>query len=627
MSPAPPASTSTMPVPCPMPTGRVCCARRPPPGRRCATGAAVEEGALESIVGGQRPRSVIWLAGAVRRRRPGGTIGILGATAGEPWCPRRGVPPWIGPLTCWWSPVTIRLDPALVSAVAVAVRRGARVVVVAPFEGPLREAGGPAAVLAPRLYSPEDFGLTRYLAAGLATLAAVDPAITTDLPVLADELTPRRCATAPPGRCSPIQPRRWPSGSQAVRWCWPATARPPWGWPGTARRCCCGSPATPSRPPAWPTRWWAAQGAAGFTDPVEGAVPRRADRRPDAGPPEGGGPDPGRRTCGADRPDRGHRRCGPDGRRRRRRRCGATGREQCRTAVGHLGGAAGDGRRIPETGGDSTAVQLLHGAIRTYAWGSRTAIAGVHRPPGPTAHPEAELWLGAHPATRRCWWTPPARRRCWTSSPPTPTENWGRRCGTGSATRCRSWSRCSPPTSRCRCRLTRAPSRRWRAMPARTVAGAGQLPGAQLPGPQPQTRVTGGARRVRGAGRFPSRRAVGGTDARARRARTRALYRAARRPARCRRAACLVHHLDHRPATRYRRPHRRGPGGAVATCAPGSGSSPPRPAPSWNSASGILVTPAYWPRCCSTGSTCSLARASSCPPATFTATFAGWAWR
>jgi mannose-6-phosphate isomerase len=42
-------------------------------------------------------------------------------------------------------------------------------------------------------------------------------------------------------------------------------------------------------------------------------------------------------------------------------------------------------------------VHLLRGAIRTYAWGSRTAIAEFTGRPAPAAHPEAELWLGAHP--------------------------------------------------------------------------------------------------------------------------------------------------------------------------------------------------------------------------------------
>jgi mannose-6-phosphate isomerase len=42
-------------------------------------------------------------------------------------------------------------------------------------------------------------------------------------------------------------------------------------------------------------------------------------------------------------------------------------------------------------------VQLLRGAVRTYAWGSRTAIAEFTGRPTPTPHPEAELWFGAHP--------------------------------------------------------------------------------------------------------------------------------------------------------------------------------------------------------------------------------------
>ncbi|MGC0364912.1 mannose-6-phosphate isomerase [Rhodococcus sp. 27YEA15] len=40
----------------------------------------------------------------------------------------------------------------------------------------------------------------------------------------------------------------------------------------------------------------------------------------------------------------------------------------------------------------------LEGALRSYAWGSRTAIAELQGRPVPSNHPEAELWLGAHPA-------------------------------------------------------------------------------------------------------------------------------------------------------------------------------------------------------------------------------------
>lgn len=43
-------------------------------------------------------------------------------------------------------------------------------------------------------------------------------------------------------------------------------------------------------------------------------------------------------------------------------------------------------------------MHLLRGAVRTYAWGSRTAIADLTGRHTPTPHPEAELWFGAHPA-------------------------------------------------------------------------------------------------------------------------------------------------------------------------------------------------------------------------------------
>ncbi|MEU0495654.1 mannose-6-phosphate isomerase, class I [Mycobacterium sp. NPDC006124] len=42
-------------------------------------------------------------------------------------------------------------------------------------------------------------------------------------------------------------------------------------------------------------------------------------------------------------------------------------------------------------------MDLLRGALRTYAWGSHTAIAEFTGRHSPTPHPEAELWLGAHP--------------------------------------------------------------------------------------------------------------------------------------------------------------------------------------------------------------------------------------
>jgi mannose-6-phosphate isomerase len=43
-------------------------------------------------------------------------------------------------------------------------------------------------------------------------------------------------------------------------------------------------------------------------------------------------------------------------------------------------------------------IRLLRNPIRDYAWGSRTALAELMGRPSPAAKPEAELWMGTHPA-------------------------------------------------------------------------------------------------------------------------------------------------------------------------------------------------------------------------------------
>lgn len=43
-------------------------------------------------------------------------------------------------------------------------------------------------------------------------------------------------------------------------------------------------------------------------------------------------------------------------------------------------------------------IDRLTNPIKDYAWGSRTAIAALTGRPGPSPGPEAEMWLGAHPA-------------------------------------------------------------------------------------------------------------------------------------------------------------------------------------------------------------------------------------
>lgn len=42
-------------------------------------------------------------------------------------------------------------------------------------------------------------------------------------------------------------------------------------------------------------------------------------------------------------------------------------------------------------------MQLLRNAVRPYAWGSRTTIPELQGRQVPSPHPEAELWMGAHP--------------------------------------------------------------------------------------------------------------------------------------------------------------------------------------------------------------------------------------
>ncbi len=42
-------------------------------------------------------------------------------------------------------------------------------------------------------------------------------------------------------------------------------------------------------------------------------------------------------------------------------------------------------------------MDLLENTVQPYAWGSRTAIAELRGDPAPSAGPQAELWMGAHP--------------------------------------------------------------------------------------------------------------------------------------------------------------------------------------------------------------------------------------
>ena len=155
-----------------------------------ATAAALDEGDLDSLKSDQPPRTVIWVAGRGNAETAGTMLSAtLGASLASPIVVASEAPPWIGALDVLILAGDDPGDPGLVSAAATGVRRGARVIVVAPYEGPLRDAtAGRSVSLAPRVSVRDDFGLARYLAAGLAVLQVVDPGLRVDLAALADEL-------------------------------------------------------------------------------------------------------------------------------------------------------------------------------------------------------------------------------------------------------------------------------------------------------------------------------------------------------------------------------------------------------------------------------------------------------
>jgi hypothetical protein len=155
-----------------------------------ATAAALAEGDLAPLESSQPPRTVVWVAGRGTAETAGALLAAaLGGSVAAPIVLASEVPPWIGALDVLVIAGDDPGDPALVSAAATGVRRGARVVAVAPYEGPLRDAtAGRSVALPPRLSVPDEFGLARYLAAGLATLHTVDPNLRVDLEAMADEL-------------------------------------------------------------------------------------------------------------------------------------------------------------------------------------------------------------------------------------------------------------------------------------------------------------------------------------------------------------------------------------------------------------------------------------------------------
>ncbi|WP_188828405.1 tobH protein [Nocardia camponoti] len=141
-----------------------------------ATAAAVAEARLAERLGDLRPRSLVVVTGSGRAPRAAELlIAALGERAGLPVVAVTGLPPWVGPLDVVLVAGDDAGDQRLVDAVDRGLRRGAEVVVAVPNEGPMRAvAAGRAIVLEPRVPVREHNRLLRFVAVGVAVLAAVD---------------------------------------------------------------------------------------------------------------------------------------------------------------------------------------------------------------------------------------------------------------------------------------------------------------------------------------------------------------------------------------------------------------------------------------------------------------------
>ena len=139
-----------------------------------STAEAAEEVGLLAWAG-ERPRALVLLA--CPGTAPGGA-GLLAALLG-PECPMPvvltdTVPGWIGALDVVLAHTDDPGQWELADAVDRAVRRGARVLLTAPPDGPVAAAAaGRAVLLTPRTAVPPALGLPRVLTAGLLAAAAL----------------------------------------------------------------------------------------------------------------------------------------------------------------------------------------------------------------------------------------------------------------------------------------------------------------------------------------------------------------------------------------------------------------------------------------------------------------------
>ncbi|AOS65449.1 phosphoheptose isomerase family protein [Actinoalloteichus hymeniacidonis] len=153
---------------------------------------STQESALEANLAAHiedRPRALVLLC---RSAIGGAAARILTALLG-PSCPvpvvcSEVVPAWVGPLDVVVGHIEDGHDPVLAESVYRAARRGTRLLLTLPEDGPVAAAAsGSAVLLFPRVTTPDGLSLPRALAAGLLAARALG-LVDVDLDRIADGL-------------------------------------------------------------------------------------------------------------------------------------------------------------------------------------------------------------------------------------------------------------------------------------------------------------------------------------------------------------------------------------------------------------------------------------------------------
>ena len=445
-----------------------------------ATAAALDEGDLDALQSDQPPRTVIWVAGRGNAETAGAMLAAtLGGSVAAPIVVASEAPPWIGALDVLVVAGDDPGDPAL-------VRRPRPVCGAARASSwwrptrarcATRRPAGPCR-WRPALWVRDDFGLARYLAAGLAVLQVVDPGLRVDLAALADELDAEALRNSA-GRelfTNPAKTLAERMSGRDVVLAGDNAATLALARHGAAvlLRIAHEAVAAVGLADALVALHGGLGGESGadhgksifHDEQIDGPLPRRV--RTFVLTTDAERPVVLARVSGLDDVDVVNAEDVPEasgtGWTRRWRR--APGRASG-TTIGDVGRSVGDDGHLPATGS-----RLSECTCYAERCGP---THGVREPPLPISPdgqvpqriPRRSCGSARTPVIRRGWRPTRASGRCSTRCETIRKVSWARPCAAASAIPCRSWSRCSRPTNRCRCRPIRAPSRRWRGSPAR----------------------------------------------------------------------------------------------------------------------------------------------------------------